>query len=236
MIAGCCMTLGLKYYDFNDIQFPILYFNPLNNISAHIITLMKETLIPENVSLIQTNPGQVFFTQVQVSIMLGIIFSIPLIIKEAVGFVSPGLYQTEKGMIRRIILMTTGLFVAGAVFSYFVVVPVILDFLYRYGQLVGASTFFNISEFVSFVMQILIAIGVSFEFPSIMSLVTRLEIVNVSFWRNKLRYVIVILAIVGAIMTPDATGITMWLVTGPMILLYVLSMLILERKSRTRII
>jgi sec-independent protein translocase protein TatC len=77
------------------------------------------------------------------------------------------------------------LFVVGALFSYFVVVPIILDYLYKYGQFVGASTYFDISEFIPFVLQIIIAIGVSFEFPLIMSFMTRLEIVSVSFWRNK---------------------------------------------------
>jgi sec-independent protein translocase protein TatC len=230
------MTLGIAYHNFHGFHLPVLYYDPLNNISAHVIAMMKESLFPENVSLIQTSPGQVFFAQIQVSLMMGIILSIPLIVKEILGFVSPGLYQAEKGLIGRLIILTTGLFVIGALFSYFVVVPIILDFLYKYGQLVGASTFFDISEFIPFVLQIIIASGVSFEFPLIMSFMTRLEIVSVSFWRNKLRYVIIILAIVGAIITPDASGITMWLVTGPMIGLYILTMLIMERKSRTRII
>jgi sec-independent protein translocase protein TatC len=230
------MTLGITYHDFNGFQFPALYYDPLNNISAHVIAMMKESLFPEDVSLIQTYPGQVFFAQIQISLMMGIIFSIPLVVKEILGFVGPGLYQAEKGLIGRLIILTTGLFVMGALFSYFVVIPIILDFLYKYGQLVGASTFFDISEFIPFVLQIIIAIGVSFEFPLIMSFMTRLEIVSVSFWRNRLRYVIIILAVIGAVITPDASGITMWLVTGPMIGLYILTMLIMERKSRTRMI
>jgi sec-independent protein translocase protein TatC len=76
------MTLGMVYHEFHGFKFPVLTYDPMKNILAHVIAIMKESLFPENVSLIQTHPGQVFFAQIQVSLTVGIIFSIPLTLKK----------------------------------------------------------------------------------------------------------------------------------------------------------
>ncbi|HVD08815.1 MAG TPA: twin-arginine translocase subunit TatC, partial [Nitrososphaeraceae archaeon] len=121
----------------------------------------------------------------------------------------------------------------GCLFSYFLVIPYVLDFLYRYGETIGISTFFDISEFVPFIMQFMIAFGLSYQLPIIMWAATVSGIVESSFWRNNIRYVIIILVIFGAIITPDGSGVSMWFVTGPMLLLYILGILFIERKFQS---
>jgi sec-independent protein translocase protein TatC len=90
-------------------------------------------------------------------------------------------------------------------------------------------------EFVTFVLQFLLAFGFSFQLPLIMYAISMSEMVDSDFWRKNARYAIVIIIIFGAIITPDGTGVTMMLVAGPMIGLYFVGMLFIERKQRKKL-
>jgi sec-independent protein translocase protein TatC len=154
----------------------------------------------------------------------------PIIVRELVGFIGPGLYQHEKAIVKKFTASAIGLFAMGCLFSYFVVIPYVLNFLYKYGQSIGVSTFFDIGKFIPFVMQFLITFGFSYQLPIIMWGTTVSGMVEYKFWRYKLKYAIIIIAIFGALISPDGSGITMWFVAGPMLLLYVLGMLLVEKK------
>jgi sec-independent protein translocase protein TatC len=232
LVTVLCMTLTINMLDFNGYKIPFPYPDPSNNIAIQVIITMKENLLPENVTLIQVAPGQAFFAQIYVAAILGIIMAMPFIGREFVAFIGPGLYQHEKAIVKKVTIYAIGLFAIGSLFSYFIVVPYILEFLYLYGESIGISTFFEITEFVPFVMHLLIAFGLSYQLPIIMWASTVSEIVEPGFWRNNLRYVIIIIAIFSAIITPDGSGVTMWFIAGPMLLLYVLGILLIERKTK----
>ncbi len=93
-------------------------------------------------------------------------------------------------------------------------------------------TFLNIIDFVAFVLQFLLAFGLSFQLPLIMHAATASGATDAKFWRKNIRYAIVIIVIFGAIITPDGSGVTMWFISGPMIALYVAGMIFVERKER----
>lgn len=232
LVTVLCMTLTINMLDFNGYKIPFPYPDPSNNIAIQLIITMKENLLPENVTLIQVAPGQAFFAQIYVAAILGIIMAMPFIVREFVAFIGPGLYQHEKATVKKVTIYAIGLFAIGSLFSYFMVVPYILEFLYLYGESIGISTFFEITEFVPFVMHLLIAFGLSYQLPIIMWASTVSEMVEPRFWRNNLRYVIIIIAIFSAIITPDGSGVTMWFIAGPMLLLYVLGILLIERKTK----
>ena len=107
-----------------------------------------------------------------------------------------------------------------------------ISFLYKYGLSIGIVTFFDIGKFIPFVMQLLIIFGLSYQLPIIMWATTISGIVEYSFWRHKLKYAIIIIAVFSAAITPDGSGITMWFAAGPMLVLYILGMLLLEKKVR----
>jgi len=129
-------------------------------------------------------------------------------------------------------LPALGLFISGCLFSYYFVIPYILDFLYRYGESSGLVTFLNIMDFISFVLQFLLAFGISFQLPLIMYAATISGLTDAKFWRKNIRYAIILIVIFGAIITPDGSGITMWFIAGPMIALYFAGIGIIERKER----
>ncbi|MFB5619919.1 MAG: twin-arginine translocase subunit TatC [Nitrosopumilus sp.] len=215
----------------------ILYYptiEPLNNIAAQITNHMKVNLVPEDVQLIQTAPGQAFFAQIYIAALVGIVAGMPIIIKELVGFIKPALKENEINVSRNISLPALGLFVAGCMFSYKFVIPYTLDFLYRYGEGAGLVTFLNVMEFVTFVLQFLLAFGFSFQLPLVMYAIAASGMVDADFWRKNIRYAIVIIVIFGAIITPDGTGVTMMFVAGPMIALYAAGMILIERKERKK--
>jgi sec-independent protein translocase protein TatC len=208
---------------------------PLDNIAAQITNHMKHNLVPEDVQLIQTAPGQAFFAQIYIAALVGVVVGMPIIIRELVGFIKPALKENEINVSRSISIPALGLFIVGCIFSYNFVIPYILEFLYRYGESAGLLTFLNIMDFVTFVLQFLLAFGFSFQLPLVMYAISASGMVNSDFWRKNIRYAIVAIVIFGAVITPDGSGVTMWFIAIPMIILYVAGMIIIERKERKKL-
>ena len=204
--------------------------DPMNNIAAQITGHMRDTLVPDDVQLIQTAPGQAFFAQVYIAALAGIVAGMPVIIREFVGFIKPALRENEISAGRSITIPSMGLFVAGCIFSYAIVIPYILEFLYRYGESAGLVTFLNVMDFVTFVLQFLLAFGFSFQLPLAMYAISASGMVDARFWRRNARYAIVIIVIFGAIVTPDGSGVTMWFIAGPMMALYAAGTVLIERR------
>jgi sec-independent protein translocase protein TatC len=235
IITAFILTFHAEPIQVNEITLYYPTFEPLNNIAAQITNHMKFNLVPENVQLIQTAPGQAFFAQVHIAALVGIVVGMPVIIRELVGFIKPALKENEINVSRSITIPALGLFIAGCFFSYNFVIPYILEFLYRYGESAGLVTFLGIMEFVTFVLQFLLAFGFSFQLPLVMYAISASGMVESDFWRNNIRYAIVIIVIFGAVITPDGSGITMWFIAVPMILLYVAGMISIERKERKKL-
>jgi sec-independent protein translocase protein TatC len=212
------------------------YPNPFENIAVQLTLLLKDTLLPPEVKFIQTAPGQAFFAQIHISLLLSIICSIPIIAREVFAFIYPALSTKTTTAIYKITLPILLLFIMGIVFSYLLVIPFTLSFLYRYGESLGAETFVTVSYFMTFVLQFMLGFGLAFQLPVIMFGLSLTGLVDSTFWSKNLRYAIVIIAIFGALITPDGSGITMWFVSIPMIVLYVLGIMIIRRAERHRIV
>ena len=235
VITAFLLTFHAEPFEFAGLT---LYYptpEPLHNMAAQITNYMKINLVPEDVQLIQTAPGQAFFAQVYIAALVGMVLGMPIIIKETVGFLKPALKENEIHISRSISIPALGLFAGGCVFSYTFVIPYILDFLYRYGESAGLITFLNVIDFVAFVLQFLLAFGLSFQLPLIMYAVTASGMTDTKFWRKNIRYAIIIIVIFGAVVTPDGSGVTMWFIAGPMIALYLAGMIVIEHKERKKL-
>ncbi|MDE0525368.1 MAG: twin-arginine translocase subunit TatC [Thaumarchaeota archaeon] len=207
---------------------------PLDNIAAQITGHLRDALVPDTVQLIQTAPGEAFFAQIYIAALVGVAASMPLIVREAAAFIRPALEEREIHVSRAISLPAIGLFATGCLFSYYMVVPYILDFLYRYGESAGLVTFLNVIDFVTFVLQFLIAFGISFQLPLAMYAATMSGMVSPDFWKRNARYAIVAIVIFGAVITPDGSGVTMWFIAAPMIALYAAGTAFIMRRARTQ--
>jgi sec-independent protein translocase protein TatC len=232
IIAVFLMTFHLEPIAYNEV---ILYYpspEPLNNIAAQLTDYFRINLVPEDVQLIQTAPGQAFFAQVYIAALVGLVAGTPIIVREVVSFLKPALKKNEVNVGRTITVPIMGLFISGCLFAYFVVIPFMLDFLYKYGASSGLITFLNIMDFVTFVLQFLLAFGLSFQLPVIMYAFSQSGMTDANFWRKNIRYAIIIIVIFGAVITPDGSGVTMWFIAGPMIGLYLAGMILVERKEK----
>lgn len=232
IISVFILTFHATPFEFNGITLYYPMPAPFDNMAAQLTESLKIELIPEQVQLIQTAPGQAFFAQLYISLLLGVVFGMPLIIKEAVGFLKPALEEKEINVIRSITIPSIALFAAGCLFSYILVIPYVLEFLYKYGESSGLITFLNIIDFVTFVLQFLLAFGISFQLPLIMHATSASGATDAKFWRRNLRYAIVLIIVFGAIITPDGSGVTMWFIGAPMIALYVAGMFFVERQEK----
>ena len=241
IIIVFCITFGFKVYQINisifnvpnTLYLPFIDPNPFNNIAIQVTSFMKDSLLPVGVELIQTAPGQAFFAQIYVAALIGIIISIPLLIRELYEFIVPAIEEKEKKRINlvKMLIPTLGLFIIGIIFSYLLVIPFTLDFLYKYGESIGVETFLNINDFITFVLQFLIGFGISFELPLLMYIISLSKIIDYDFWKKNFRYSIILIVVFGAIITPDGSGITMWLIAGPMILLYLIGIILVQAKT-----
>jgi sec-independent protein translocase protein TatC len=248
-----------------NIKIYYLFPDPFNNIALQLTGFMKDTLLPPEVKLIQTAPGQVFFAQIHISLLIGLIFSLPIVIREIFGFISPAFYQarsngeddstqgslqqTTKEVGKRkkskksfskidlfkIISPMFVLFIFGVVFSYVLVIPLTLDFLYKYGESIGAETLLTVNDFIAFVLQFILAFGIAFQLPVMMYALSLSGLADSKFWQKNFRYAIIIITIFGAIITPDGTGVTMWFIALPMIGLYAVGIIAIRRKEANAI-
>ena len=222
----------LTHFVYNGVKLYYPTFSPFDNIAAQVTVSMKHQLLPPTVQLIQTAPGQAFFSQFYIAVMLGIVIAMPVIVKEFIGFLTPALHRKETQIIRNITIPAVGLFIIGCLFSYFFVTPYVLEFLYKYGQSADLLTLLNIMDFINFVLQFLLAFGISFQLPLIMYAVTASGLVDEKFWKRNIRYAIIGMVIIGAAITPDGSGVTMWFVSGPLMGLYVVGMFLSERHAK----
>ena len=232
VIAIFLMTFHLEPIVYDEVMLYYPIPEPLDNIAAQLTNYFKINLVPDGVQLIQTAPGQAFFAQVYIAALVGLVAGTPIIIREIVNFLKPALKENEVNVGRTITIPIMGLCISGRLFAYFVVIPFMLDFLYKYGASSGLVTFLNIMDFVTFVLQFLLAFGLSFQLPVIMYAISQSGMTDAKFWRKNIRYAIIIIIIFGAIITPDGSGVTMWFIAGPMIGLYLAGMILVERKEK----
>ena len=228
IFISVCMTLGVTIIKFDGYGLFVLYPDTFNSLSIQVISHIKNDLLSNNISLVQTTPGQAFTAQMYVAIIIGIVGSLPVVLKELFAFLNPALHYSEKRIIKSIVVPTISLFVMGCLFSYYVAIPYTLEFLYQYGQAMSILSFFEITSFILFVVNMLLIFGFAFQLPIVMWAITKALIVNTNFWKDNLRYVIIFLVILGAIITPDGSGITMWFVVGPLMLLYVIGIIAIQ--------
>jgi sec-independent protein translocase protein TatC len=234
IITVFAMTFDLRPMEVAGLPLAYPYPDPIHNVSTRLTFYMQDSLLPEGVDLIQTAPGQAFFAQVYVSALIGLTASVPLIVREISAFIAPAVSSKTKIGLVNVFLPAVGLFAAGIAFAYLLVIPYALDFLYQYGQALNVATFLTINDFISFVMQFFLGFGIAFQLPILMYGISLTDVVSPQFWRNNLRYAAIILVVFGAIITPDGSGVTMWFVAGPMIVLYLAGMLVVERRAAAK--
>ncbi|AQW86324.1 twin arginine translocation system, TatC protein [Campylobacter pinnipediorum subsp. caledonicus] len=201
-------------------------FSFWNPILAWMSEPLKEVL-PEGSNIIFTQIQEPFFTAMKVAFFTGLILTLPIIFWQFWLFVAPGLYENEKKYVIPFVLSATLMFLCGASFCYYVVVPLGFKFLVNFGgQLFTALP--SIGEYVGFFTKILVAFGLAFELPVITFFFAKLGLVDDQMLKNYSRHAIVIIFIFAAVMTPPDV-ISQLLMAFPLLGLYGISIMIAKK-------
>lgn len=211
------------------------FFLPLpmgDSFSVQIFKIMKHDFLPEGVRIIVTNPWSGFMVQVEIAMALAFIVTVPFFLYKMIQYLSPALFEREKKTILKSIIPSTSLFLLGCVFAYRYMIPLTFKFMYPFATSLDVTPFFTLDAFISWVICILIATGVTFLLPIFMFILTFLGIVRPSFWKNRWKPAFLFLLIFSAVITPDQTGITMALLFVPLMLLYAAGAILAGRFER----
>lgn len=191
--------------------------------------------------LIYTALQEKFFTDVKVAFFAGAFLAFPLISNQIWMFVAPGLYRHEKNAFLPFLIATPFLFVAGGAFVYYFVLPVAWKFFASFEQAGGSGTLAialepKVDQYLSLVMRLIFAFGISFELPVLLTLLARVGLTTSEGLRRKRRYAIVGAFIAAAVLTPPDPLSQIGLAL-PIILLYEISIWsarLVEKKREER--
>lgn len=192
-------------------------------ILAWMIAPLKAVL-PQGSNVIFTGVQEPFFTAMKVAFFAGFILSLPVIFWQFWLFVAPGLYDNEKKLVVPFVAAATMMFLIGASFCYYVVVPLAFEFLVAFGSALFTALP-SIGEYVGFFTKFLVGFGLSFEMPVIIFFFAKLGLVDDKGLKDFFRYAIVIIFIAAGILTPPDI-LSQFLMAGPLILLYGISILV----------
>ena len=159
----------------------------------------------------------------RVSLLTGFALALPYIAFEGFAFMNPGLKRSERTLVLFSVPMAFLLFVAGLAFTYFIVLPAALDFLLSF---MGIPTIPRPSNYIRFVTNLMLWIGLAFEFPLVIYVLAGLGLVRARTLARGWRFAIVAIAVLAAAATPTVDPVNMALVMGPMIVLYFFSILL----------
>ncbi|MBP9566004.1 MAG: twin-arginine translocase subunit TatC [Sulfurospirillum sp.] len=188
-----------------------------------MIAPLKEVL-PTGSSVIFTGVQEPFFTAMKVAFFAGFIVSLPVIFWQFWLFVAPGLYDNEKRLVIPFVSAATLMFLMGAAFCYYIVVPLAFAFLIGFGSALFTALP-SIGEYVGFFTKILVGFGLSFEMPVIIFFFAKLGLVDDRGLKEFFRYAIIIIFVVAAMLTPPDV-LSQFLMAAPLIILYGISILV----------
>ena len=180
--------------------------------------------LPVGTSMIAVEIQETFFTAMKVAFFAGFIISLPVIFWQLWLFLAPGLYDHEKKLVVPFVFFATLMFLLGASFAYYIVVPIGFDFLIAFGNSV-VSVLPSIGKYVGFFTKLLIGFGIAFELPVITFFLAKIGIVNDQMLKDFFRYAVVLIFIISAILTPPDV-ISQVLMAAPLLILYGVSIYI----------
>jgi sec-independent protein translocase protein TatC len=194
-----------------------------DNIYAYLAKPLTDTLRALHMSdkLVYTNPIDPFNLYIKLAAMAGIFLASPYVLYQLWLFISPGLYRHEKRYVWPFVVLTSGLFISGGLFAYKLAFPPALKFLLTFGR--RFQPMVTINEYFSIAMTIILGVGLVFELPVIILVLSLFGIVTPRFLLRQLRYAVLLTAILAAAIAPTPDITTLFMLWIPMVGLYILS-------------
>ncbi len=207
----------------------------LMNFSEPVFEFISQPLraaLPPDTPLIFLNAPDVFFTYLKIALVLSLFATAPITLYQFWAFVAPGLYQHERQSFVAYFFGSLGLLIAGGAFAFYIVFPLIFQFFLGFStDMIQAMP--AVKEYLSLVLKLLFAFGMSFQIPIVIMLLVRLNIVDAATLTEKRRYVIVWAFVFAALLTPPDI-ISQVLLGIPMLMLYEVGLFLAKLKSTNK--
>jgi sec-independent protein translocase protein TatC len=205
----------------NSVVAVLLVFICLFPWASNLYTLLAQPLLaklPKGGQMIATDVTTPFFVPLKVAMMTAFLIALPYILYQIWRFVAPGLYAHEKRLVWPLIIASTILFFCGMAFAYFVVFPVVFGFITASAPQ-GVAVMTDIDKYLSFVLSMFMAFGITFQVPVAVVLLVRMGFVSVEKLREARPYAVVGAFVIGAIFTPPDV-VSQFMLAMPLWLLY----------------
>lgn len=190
--------------------------------SDSIIKALREDLLPPGAELRIEHPTEYLYMRIEVSIISAFLLALPLIIYQLFSFMRPGLYPSERKFFIRVMPGSMILLFLGAIFSYFIVTPFVVDRLYDYTENV-ALVLPTLIQFVSFVYSMLLLFGMIFQMPLVISFLVMGNLVTIRQLTEKRMMAYALLFLAGVMFTPDPVFITPFIAAAVLVVMYEIS-------------
>ena len=194
----------------------------------HLLAKPMLDVLPAGTNMIATDVTAPFFVPVKVTMLVAFLLSLPNTMYQIWAFVAPGLYNHEKRLILPLVISSVLLFFVGMAFAYFAVFPVVFGFMSAVTP-EGVSMMTDIDKYLSFVLGMFVAFGVTFEVPIVVIVLHRMGVVSLAQLREGRPYVIVAAFVIAAVVTPPDVlsqimmALPLWLLYEAGILMAVLT-------------
>jgi sec-independent protein translocase protein TatC len=205
----------------NSVVAVLIVFVCLFPFASKLYTLLAKPLLsklPKGGQMIATDVTTPFFVPLKVALMAAFLISLPYILYQVWRFVAPGLYEHEKRLVWPLIIASTTLFFCGMAFAYFMVFPIVFGFITASAPM-GVAVMTDIDKYLSFVLTMFVAFGLTFQVPVAVVLMVRMGFVTVAKLREIRPYMVVGSFVVGAIFTPPDV-VSQSMLAVPLWLLY----------------
>jgi sec-independent protein translocase protein TatC len=171
--------------------------------------------------LVYTNPVDPFNLYVKMAIVAGLFLASPYVLWQIWLFISPGLYRHEKRYVWPFVVLTSGLFISGGLFAYKLALPKALYFLVEFGR--QFQPMVTINEYWDLALSIMLAVGLVFELPVVILILSVFGIITPKFLLKNIRYAVLLTAVAAAAIVPSNDLASIFVVWIPLVGLYVLS-------------
>jgi len=224
------VLLASAFFYYKEFVFGTIIFGPMQADFLTYRALCKvshlaglgDSLCMQNISfeLVSLDLSGQFTTHIWVSLIGGLMAGSPYVLWELWRFVRPALHEKERKHTTGVVFFASLLFVSGVLFSYYIIVPMTINFLGNYQVSPLVKNTISIDSYISTVTVLTLIMGLVFELPIVVFFLTKIGILGPAFMRKNRRYAVVIVLVLAAVITPSSDISTLLIVASPLYILY----------------
>ena len=238
------VVVSITAFAFKGILFDTIILAPKNSdfITYRLLCKLGKFLSidsfclnPTTIHLMNIELAGQFMAHMMIALIAGLVVSVPYIVWEFWRFISPGLTDSERRNTRGAVLVISLLFLTGVLFSYFLVVPLMINFLGNYQVSESVVNQIALTSYTSSVTTICLLMGLIFEFPVLVLFLTKLGILSPKLLRKYRKHIVIIILIVAGLITPSPDIFSQVIVAFPLYILYEISVILSVRVFKKKI-